>query len=114
TGDASASPGAAGSSAPAGSTAVDGSSVPDATDPDCVDDVAVVDMDEDTVAVESEATFQRTWVIENTGRCTWSSQYAWSFTGGDALTIESVTPVETVRPGETAEITVHLQAPSEP
>lgn len=112
--DTDASTGTVSSTAPvAGGTTAP--STPNATDPDCVDDdVEVVDADEGTVAVEPGAPFERTWVIENAGECTWTSQYAWTFTGGDALTIESVTPIAEVAPGESIEITVTLQAPAEP
>jgi hypothetical protein len=62
--------------------------------------------------------FDKTWVIRNTGPCNWNYQYSLAYYDGTGMG-ESTSrvftenlPSETViRPGETATITLNLQAP---
>jgi hypothetical protein len=62
--------------------------------------------------------FNKTWVIRNTGPCNWNYQYSLAYYDGKGMG-ESTSrvftenlPSETViRPGETATITLNLQAP---
>jgi hypothetical protein len=59
--------------------------------------------------------FTKTWLIKNTGSCTWKNGYTVIFSGqGNAMSNVASFPImgET-RPGETAQISVNLTAPGE-
>ncbi len=58
-------------------------------------------------------TFTKTWVLKNTGDCTWNSDYDLVFTGGNSLYGDTSIPLsENVHPGEIVELSVDLTAPS--
>jgi hypothetical protein len=57
------------------------------------------------------ATFTKTWGIQNTGTCTWSSSYNIIFSNGDDMSGEATSIDQSVAPGSTAEISVELIAP---
>lgn len=59
--------------------------------------------------------FQVNWTIENTGDCTWDSDYTLKLLGGEITTSESELPLTgTVNPGGTTSLLVTMQAPSAP
>ncbi|MBC8505196.1 MAG: hypothetical protein ISR58_19650 [Anaerolineales bacterium] len=59
--------------------------------------------------------FQVTWTIENTGDCTWTTDYKLKLLGGDIITAEEILAISsTVAPGHTSTLSVDMQAPSQP
>src|SRR5262249_55269634 len=56
--------------------------------------------------------FWKTWTLQNTGTCTWTTAYQLVFWSGDRLgsSISYALPKD-VAPGENADITIYLQAP---
>ena len=59
--------------------------------------------------------FQKTWRIENTGKTTWTGQYALVFIDGDLMGASSVIALpQEVKPWEKVSITVDMVAPSKP
>ncbi len=63
--------------------------------------------------------FVKTWRVRNDGTCTWGPSnhglHAMAFTGGSQMGAPSVIPLhDTVRPGETADISITLVAPQTP
>ena len=59
--------------------------------------------------------FQKTWRIENTGKTTWTGQYALVFIDGDLMGASSVIALpQEVSPWEKVSITVDMVAPSSP
>jgi hypothetical protein len=60
------------------------------------------------------ATFTKIWKIKNVGTCTWTTAYATVWVGGDRLNAPAATNLpQNVAPGETVNIAVNLQAPSQ-
>ena len=59
--------------------------------------------------------FTKTWRLENTGSCTWTSGYDIVFDGGDSMDAPSSVQVTsgTVDPGETVDVSVDLTAPDD-
>jgi hypothetical protein len=82
----------------------------------CVDDaefVANVTIPDGT-EIAPGATFVKTWRMRNTGTCTWTNNYSWTFKGGDVLTVLDTTGIDLVSPGEEIDISVTLIAPESP
>lgn len=64
--------------------------------------------------LERGATFTKTWKIKNVGTCTWNTSYSVVWVGGNRLNAPTSTPLpKTVSPGETVNISVTMQAPSQ-
>lgn len=61
-------------------------------------------------------TFVKTWRLENTGTCTWTSDYRLVFSQGDAMGSPASSPLTDapVAPGESVEVSVQLTAPETP
>ncbi|MFO3796786.1 MAG: NBR1-Ig-like domain-containing protein, partial [Anaerolineales bacterium] len=60
------------------------------------------------------AVFTKTWKLKNVGSCTWSTSYALVWVGGDRLNAPAALPLpKNVAPGETLNLSVTLQAPSQ-
>ncbi len=58
--------------------------------------------------------FVKTWRLQNIGSCTWTTDYDLVFVSGDAMSGPTAVSIgETVRPGETIDISVSLKAPDE-
>jgi hypothetical protein len=56
--------------------------------------------------------FTKTWVLRNTGRCTWTTDYKLVFTSGNSMSGDICIPLsEEVEPGEIVELSVDLTAP---
>lgn len=58
--------------------------------------------------------FSKTWRIRNTGTSTWGAGYNLVFFADDQMNGPSQVPLPPLRPGQTADITVGLTAPSTP
>jgi len=64
---------------------------------------------------QPDDTFQVSWTIENTGDCTWTTEYKLKMLAGDIITTEEVLSISTpVAPGHTTTLSVDMQAPSQP
>ena len=74
--------------------------------------VSDVTISDGTVIAPGE-TFTKTWKLENTGTCTWNSNYTIMFSSGDNMSGETTTIEQSVSPNETADISVELTAPEE-
>ncbi len=75
----------------------------------------------DDSLVAAGGMFAKTWLVRNDGTCTWGPDkythplYAVAFVGGSQMQASPVIPLrDTVRPGQTAEISVTLVAPTTP
>lgn len=59
--------------------------------------------------------FVKTWRLENSGSCTWSTAYTLVFSGGDSLGAPaSVNMPASVAPGQTVDVSISLKAPQDP
>lgn len=59
-------------------------------------------------------TFTKTWRLRNIGSCTWKPNYSLVFHSGDRMHTYSTVPLNvTVYPGNTADISIELVAPSQ-
>jgi hypothetical protein len=56
--------------------------------------------------------FTKTWLIQNTGTCTWSTSYSIKFVSGSAMSGSTTALDETVSPGGQVSISVEMVAPS--
>lgn len=66
---------------------------------------------DDTVIPGGES-FTKSWMMRNSGSCTWTPSYAVIFAGGDQLGANSYNPIlQYVYPGETINISINLVAP---
>ena len=65
----------------------------------------------DNTVVAPGKTFKKTWTLQNTGSCPWSSSYALGFESGEAMGGTSTAIGAQVVPGSQAEISVNLTAP---
>ena len=82
----------------------------------CTDSAALVSdvTIPDGSQVTPGTTFVKTWRIKNTGTCTWNAQYSLVFAGGNTLgsLANSFSLDTTVAPGEQADLSVTLVAPT--
>ncbi|HEX7973189.1 MAG TPA: NBR1-Ig-like domain-containing protein [Anaerolineales bacterium] len=67
----------------------------------------------DNTQVDPGAVFTKTWQLQNTGSCSWSSAYSIVFTGGDAMGAPASAPLSSgaVAPGEKVNVSLVLKAP---
>ena len=73
------------------------------------DDITV----EDGTIMAPDTTFTKTWRFTNTGTCTWNTNYAIVFSGGDQMSAPSTTNLTgSVPPGATVDISVNMKSPS--
>lgn len=67
----------------------------------------------DNSTVYAGQSFYKTWRIKNTGSCNWTNAYSLIFQSGDLFSApESVAFTNTVKPGETVDLTVDMISPS--
>ncbi len=67
----------------------------------------------DGTAINSGTKFTKTWRLTNTGACTWTADYDIVFYTGDKIGGNSSYDLDdTVRPGETVDISIELTAPN--
>ena len=71
---------------------------------------------DDGTQFTSGATFTKTWRLQNTGSCTWTSGYSLVFDHGDQMDGPSSTQLTsgTVGTGQTVDVSVPLRAPGPP
>jgi hypothetical protein len=69
---------------------------------------------EDGAVVAAGAELNKSWVLRNTGDCTWNNGYSWVFTGGHPLRVLDITAFDDVEPGDDFEVVVTFVAPEEP
>jgi len=81
-------------------------------DPNCAKASLVSENPPDKKIMTPSEYFWKTWTLQNTGTCTWTTAYQLVFWDGDRLgsSISYALP-DDVAPGETADITIYLQAP---
>ncbi len=77
------------------------------------------DLKEETIPDQSVISpgesFEKQWVIQNSGSCTWNQDYGLTFVGGNQLTGISPSPINhTIQPNETVELTLQLTSPQVP
>lgn len=56
--------------------------------------------------------FTKTWRVRNSGTCEWQTGFRLNFTGGEAMGGSSVSLSSAVQPGNTADLSVTLTAPT--
>jgi hypothetical protein len=67
----------------------------------------------DGSAISPGKSFTKTWRLQNTGTCSWTSSYALIFISGDGMGAPSVVGLPgNVNPGETVDLSVNLTAPN--
>ncbi len=88
------------------------SSTPIPTPCDRLQFVADVTIPDNTV-IGAGSTFNKTWRIQNTGSCSWTTSYKLVFASGDQMNGPSTVALpNNVNPGGTIDLTVSLTAPS--
>lgn len=75
--------------------------------------VADISIPDDT-SIPPGISFIKTWRIRNNGTCAWPAGTSWLFAGGDQMSGANTAPVPATNPGETADVSVHLVAPTAP
>ena len=75
--------------------------------------VADVTIDDDEKMTPGTS-FTKTWRIKNTGTRPWGAGYTLNFEKGDAMTAQTRIPLPVCAPGQECEVSVRLQAPSDP
>ncbi len=66
----------------------------------------------DGTAIDPGASFTKTWQLENTGACTWTTGYAIVFVSGSLMSGPTIVNLPyTVYPGGTVDVSVNLVAP---
>jgi len=76
--------------------------------------VADVTIPDDTVIGPGQS-FTKTWLLQNSGTCTWTTSYESAFITGEQMAAPlSVKLPENVAPGALIEISVNFTAPTEP
>jgi hypothetical protein len=79
-------------------------------DVDFVTDVTIPDDTE----LEPGTAFVKTWRMRNSGTCAWEPGSAWVFNSGDKMGGPDSVSVSATEPGNTADISVNLTAPTTP
>jgi hypothetical protein len=67
----------------------------------------------DNTRVEVGQSFTKTWRIRNTGTCSWTQGYQWTFVDGEKMGGPDSVAVPETPPGESAEVSVSLVAPGQ-
>jgi hypothetical protein len=80
-------------------------------DNEFIADVTIPDGSE----VEPGQRLVKTWRVGNTGNCTWTVDYQFTFDSGESMaTTERVKLTQEVKPGDVVDISVELTSPTEP
>jgi hypothetical protein len=66
----------------------------------------------DGTKVKAGQSFVKTWALQNTGSCTWSTNYKLAFQTGDQMGGAAVNVPSAVGPGQQSNISVNLVAPT--
>lgn len=107
----------AGSSTPVASaptaTPSNGNASPSPSPSECINNAAfVADITvPDGSLFAANQSFNKIWRLRNTGTCAWGAGYQFVFSGGDALTTNTVVAVPNTLPGATADFLVPMNAP---
>jgi hypothetical protein len=64
--------------------------------------------------IKAGESFTKTWLIQNTGTCSWTFDFKFTFIGGDLMNSDTFKIRRTVGPNSTTEISVLLTAPNNP
>lgn len=56
--------------------------------------------------------FTKTWRVQNTGTCAWTTAFKFSLIGGDAMGAQALTLAQSVAPGATYDLSVPMTAPT--
>jgi hypothetical protein len=81
-------------------------------DPNCAKASLIAENPPDETILTPGTYFWKTWTLQNTGTCTWTTAYQLTFWSGDRLGSSLSYPLpDDVAPGETTDITIYLQAP---
>jgi len=77
-------------------------------------DVNTVDVNiQDGTVLSPGQDFTKTWLIRNTGNCTWGEGYNLIFSYGDIMSGEAIPFTTAILPGEEVEVSVNFIAPAE-
>ena len=81
-------------------------------DPNCVKASLVAENPPDQTLLTAGQYFWKTWTLQNTGTCTWTTAYQLVFWSGERLgsSLSYALPND-VAPNETTDISIYLQAP---
>jgi len=60
------------------------------------------------------STFIKTWSLQNSGTCAWSTSYKFTFISGDSMNGTSVPAPNSVPAGQQVQISINLTAPTAP
>ena len=66
----------------------------------------------DHTVVNPGQTFVKTWMLQNTGSCTWDNSYSLTFVSGDQMGGTNTPIDQSVDPNQQAEVSVTLTAPT--
>jgi hypothetical protein len=66
----------------------------------------------DYSAVDAGQSFVKTWMVQNTGSCTWDANYTLTFVSGDQMNGTDTSIGGSVVPGQQAELSVTMTAPT--
>ncbi len=67
----------------------------------------------DGMIIVPGAKFTKTWRVRNDGNCPWDQKYALELSQGDAMgTLAKIPLTQVIAPGDTADLTVELTAPT--
>jgi hypothetical protein len=66
----------------------------------------------DHATVAAGQTFVKTWMVQNTGTCTWNANYTLTFVGGSQMGGTNTSVGGSVVPGQQAKLSVTLNAPT--
>jgi len=82
-------------------------------DPNCVKASLVTESPPDKVILRPGEYFWKTWTLQNTGTCTWTTEYKFVFWSGEIMGgLVSYALPDDVAPNEQKDITIYLQAPA--
>ena len=68
----------------------------------------------DGTPLQPDASFTKTWLVMNTGSCTWGPGYQLVFAGGDPLGAPQQVPLPRARPRQIVQVSVAMTAPIAP
>ena len=81
---------------------------------DCTDEAVLLEdvtIPDGTVVAPGE-TFTKTWRLKNVGSCPWDASYSLVFLAGERMSAPDSVPLTVTLPGESADVSVQLAAPS--
>ena len=78
---------------------------------DCLDATLVSETTDPSGKLDSGTGFTKTWQIENSGSCVWTSDFKFTFVGGDVLGSDTTKIRQRVEPGANANISLNMVAP---